>query len=226
MDFLYNLLTSAQKTGSLLVELSWQYLRRSADELCYAVYHTKRPSLSTARCVSESSVLSEHVASVHLQQKFASDTARIERAAGFNATVERPSVRLSHHSAAARRCGEFAAVCPAAMRCQSILLHGRRSAAAAPQHGAQQPVSRCQLTYEAEHRLVRTAFERTEVTFSPDGTVCTQTTPCHSNYWIALLYYSTCIATDAIAPAALKRHAPRMAISVLFGDRRCRRDGI
>ena len=36
------------------------------------------------------------------------------------------------------------------------LLHGRRSAAAAPQHGAQQQmraVPRCQLTWEAEHRL-------------------------------------------------------------------------
>jgi len=36
------------------------------------------------------------------------------------------------------------------------LLHGRRSAAAAPQQGAQQQmraVSRSQLTYEAEYRL-------------------------------------------------------------------------
>jgi len=69
-------------------------------------------------------------------------------------TVERPSVCPSHHSAAdppglllwARQPGEI-----------DRLLHGRPSAAAAPQHGAQRQtraVSRCQPTQEAEHRPV------------------------------------------------------------------------
>ena len=68
-----------------------------------------------------------------------------------------PSVCKSVQSTARRCCG-FAAVGPAARRYRSFAARpvGRRSAAAAPQHGAQQQmraVPRCQLTWEAEHRF-------------------------------------------------------------------------
>ena len=77
-------------------------------------------------------------------------------------TSVRPSVCPSAHSAAARRCCGFAAVGSAATIYRSIAAWpvGRRSAAAAPQHDAQQQmraVPRCQLTSEAERRLVYNA---------------------------------------------------------------------
>ena len=73
-----------------------------------------------------------------------------------------PSVPRSLHPAAARRCCGFATVGPAARRYRSITARpaDRWTAAAATQHGAQQQmraVPRCQLTYEAEHRLVQYA---------------------------------------------------------------------
>ena len=69
------------------------------------------------------------------------------------------SVCLSHLSTAACRCGGFAAVGPAGRRHLSIAaVAGRRGSKPAAQHrGFQQQmraVSRCQLTHEAEHRLV------------------------------------------------------------------------
>ena len=77
-------------------------------------------------------------------------------------TSVRPSVCPSAHSAAARRCCGFAAVGSAATIYRSIAARpvGRRSAAAAPQHDEQQQmraVPRCQLTSEAERRLVYNA---------------------------------------------------------------------
>jgi len=63
-------------------------------------------------------------------------------------TVGRLSIRSSHHSLAERRCG----VCccgPGGAGYIDRLLHGRRSAVATPQHGAQQQmwaVPRYQLT--------------------------------------------------------------------------------
>ena len=53
-------------------------------------------------------------------------------------TVGRPSVRLSHHSPAALRCGGFAAVRPAGTRCRSI---AARRSAATPGHRQMRAVS-------------------------------------------------------------------------------------
>jgi len=67
-----------------------------------------------------------------------------------------PSVRPSVPFARGTPLLGFAAVGPASRRYRSIA--ARRSAAAAPQHGALQQMRaapRCQLTQEAEHRLVR-----------------------------------------------------------------------
>ena len=69
-----------------------------------------------------------------------------------------PSVCLSHHSPAHSAAAAGLLLC--ARRAGDIhrLLHGRHSAAAAPQHGAQheqtRAVSRSQLAYEARHRTV------------------------------------------------------------------------
>ena len=60
---------------------------------------------------------------------------------------------MSHHSAAARRCGGFAAVGPAARRYRDRSLHGRRSAAVACGAGMR-AVPRRQRTHKAERRPV------------------------------------------------------------------------
>ena len=52
-------------------------------------------------------------------------------------TVERPSVRPSHHSTAAALCGEFAAERRAGGRYRSTAAGAGRPLAAEPQHGPQ-----------------------------------------------------------------------------------------
>ena len=73
----------------------------------------------------------------------------------------RLSVRLSHYSAAARRCNGFAAVGPAARR--------YRPTAAQPALSSKREqctYTRCQLTSEAEHRLIK---DQVSVTVSVQG---------------------------------------------------------
>jgi len=68
------------------------------------------------------------------------DTARMVCGAGsIKLSVVRPSVRLSHHSPAARLCGGFAAERRADRRYRPT---AATAAAAAPQHGAQQQTVR------------------------------------------------------------------------------------